>query len=192
MTILLIDNYDSFTYNLYQYLRHYHDVVVLKNDEASLVEIQQTQWTGVVISPGPGGPMDAGCCLAVVQAYHQHVPILGVCLGHQVIADFFGARVRVSTEPCHGEASALLHDESALFAGVPARFMAARYHSLLVQRSSVPSTLLISCQDESGSVMGLRHRLLPVYGLQFHPESILTPHGETVIKNFMSICNREN
>ncbi len=184
--ILVIDNYDSFTYNLVQYLGELGaEVQVLRNDQADVDEVERMRPARIVISPGPGTPDDAGISLAVIARLGERVPILGVCLGHQAIGQAFGGRVVRARQVMHGKVSRIRHDARGVFAGVPADFVATRYHSLVVARDSLPAALEVSAQSEDGEVMGLRHRTLPVEGVQFHPEALLTEHGHRMLENFL-------
>ena len=184
--ILVIDNYDSFTYNLVQYLGELGaEVKVLRNDEASVDAIAALAPERIVISPGPGTPDDAGVSLEVIARLAARVPILGVCLGHQAIGQAFGGKVVRAGRVMHGKVSRIRHDGKGVFAGVPEDFVATRYHSLVVERESLPKTLEVSAESEDGEVMGLRHRTLPVEGVQFHPEALLTEHGHRMLENFL-------
>ncbi len=184
--LLLVDNYDSFTYNLYQYLGELgaHTRVV-RHDELSVVEALDTQPDGIVISPGPGTPDEAGISLELIRAATGRVPLLGVCLGHQALGQAFGGRVVRAPRLMHGKTSAIAHDGRTLFAGLPQPFVATRYHSLVVARESVPACLEISAWTDDGLVMGLRHREHLLEGVQFHPESILTSAGKDLLRNFL-------
>jgi anthranilate synthase component 2 len=184
--ILVIDNYDSFTYNLVQYLGELGAAVeVLRNDEASVEEIERLRPERIVISPGPGTPDDAGVSLALIARLAGRVPVLGVCLGHQAIGQAFGGKVVRARQVMHGKVSRIRHDGRGVFAGVPEEFVATRYHSLVVERASLPPALEVSAQSEDGEVMGLRHRRLAVEGVQFHPEALLTEHGHRMLENFL-------
>jgi anthranilate synthase component 2 len=185
--ILLIDNYDSFSFNLYQLLGGFNpEIRVIRNDEVSLADIVVKRPSHIVISPGPGKPADAGLCPAVVSSFAGKIPILGVCLGHQVICEVFGGLVSYAKTLRHGKASAITLDTNCpIFAGLPPVIQGARYHSLAADPSSLPETLLVTARSEDGEIMGLRHRDFPVYGVQFHPESILTPEGKYIVKNFL-------
>jgi anthranilate synthase component 2 len=184
--ILVIDNYDSFTYNLVQYLGELGAAVeVLRNDEASVEEIERLRPERIVISPGPGTPDDAGVSLALIARLAGRVPVLGVCLGHQAIGQAFGGKVVRARQVMHGKVSRIRHDGRGVFAGVPGEFVATRYHSLVVERASLPPALEVSAQSEDGEVMGLRHRRLAVEGVQFHPEALLTEHGHRMLENFL-------
>ena len=184
--ILVLDNYDSFTYNLVQYLGELGaQVKVLRNDEASVEQIEAMAPERIVISPGPGTPDDAGVSLGVIERLGARVPILGVCLGHQAIGQAFGGRVVRARQVMHGKVSRVRHDGRGVFAGVPGEFTATRYHSLVVERSTLPDVLEITAQSEDGEIMGLRHRTLAVEGVQFHPEALLTEHGHKMLENFL-------
>mgnify|MGYP002749788220 CR=1 FL=1 len=186
--IFMIDNYDSFTYNLVQYLGVLGSrVEVRRNDKITLDEIEQMKPERIVISPGPGTPQLAGITIAMIERFHQKVPILGVCLGHQAIGACFGGRVVHASQVMHGKTSEISHDGKTIFHGLPEPFTATRYHSLAVERESLPDCLEISAEAEDGEIMGLRHREYPVEGIQFHPESILTTEGMNILKNFLNI-----
>lgn len=191
--ILLIDNYDSFTYNLYQYLCELGArVEVARNDEVTPAEVEALAPEGLVISPGPCTPREAGVSLELIRRLSGRIPILGVCLGHQCIGEAFGGRVVRADELYHGKTSLIYHDGRGVFRGVPSPFRAIRYHSLVVAADSVPECLEITARTDRGLVMGLRHRYLPVEGVQFHPESIMTEYGKTILKNFLSLCKGGN
>jgi anthranilate synthase/aminodeoxychorismate synthase-like glutamine amidotransferase len=184
--IAVIDNYDSFTYNLVQYLQELGaHVRVFRNDEVACDELETLGPTHVVLSPGPGTPDDAGITLPLIERLAGRVPILGVCLGHQAIGQAFGGRVVRAGRVMHGKVSRIRHDSSSVFAGLPDDFVATRYNSLAVERSSLPSCLAVTARSEDGEIMGLRHRTLPVAGVQFHPEALLTEHGHRMLQNFM-------
>ena len=186
--ILMIDNYDSFTYNLYQYLGMLGvEVEVRRNDKISLDEIEGMKPERVVISPGPGTPQSAGITISVIERFHHQVPILGVCLGHQAIGAAFGGRVVHASKLMHGKTSEIHHDGKGIFGGMPEPFTATRYHSLAVERKSLPSCLEVSAEAEDGEIMGLRHRECRVEGVQFHPESILTKEGMLILENFLTL-----
>ena len=185
--LLLIDNYDSFTFNLAQYLGELgQDVKVLRNDAIDVAGIRALAPERIVISPGPGTPDQAGITLAILRELAGATPILGVCLGHQAIGQHYGGKVSRAPEPVHGKPVEVTHDGRTIFAGLPERFSAGRYHSLIVDRDSMPDCLEISAESPDGLVMGLRHRELPVEGVQFHPESILTDHGKQMLANFLA------
>lgn len=186
MKILLLDNYDSFTYNLFQYLSELGaSVEVHRNDEIEIDEIRELAPDKIVISPGPCTPAEAGISLPLIRELGIEIPILGVCLGHQAIGAAFGGRVIRAPEPVHGKLSPILHEGQGVFKGVPSPFDATRYHSLIVERESLPSSLEVTAQTEDGLIMGLRHRDLPVEGIQFHPESYTTEHGKQLLRNFL-------
>lgn len=184
--ILIIDNYDSFTYNVYQYVASLgYEVEVIRNDKITLDEIEEKQYSGIIISPGPGTPEDAGISKEVITRFAGQVPILGICLGHQAIGEVFGAKVVRAPKPIHGKVSSVYHDGSGIYQGLTQPFTAGRYHSLLVAEESVPDCLEITARTEEGLVMGLRHREFPVEGVQFHPESVLTPEGIKLLEHFL-------
>ena len=184
--LLLIDNYDSFTYNLYQYLSELgSEVVVRRNDQVTLEEIDQLQPERIVISPGPGDPDDAGVSVEVIQRFGDRIPLLGVCLGHQCIGQAFGGKVVHAGELVHGKSSVVYHEGKSVFRALPSPFEAIRYHSLVVERESLPECLEITAETQSGLIMGLRHRELPIHGVQFHPESIRTVVGKDLLSNFL-------
>jgi anthranilate synthase/aminodeoxychorismate synthase-like glutamine amidotransferase len=186
--ILVIDNYDSFTYNLVQYLGELGaGLRVVRNDTESVEAVAAMRPDRIVISPGPGTPDGAGITLDLVRRLSASTPILGVCLGHQAIGQAFGAVVRRAKRQMHGKVSAITHDSRGVFRDIPSPFSATRYHSLVVVAESVPADLEISARAEDGEIMGLRHRQLRVEGVQFHPESILTEHGKTILRNFLEM-----
>jgi para-aminobenzoate synthetase component II len=186
--ILLIDNYDSFTFNLAQYLGQMgQKIEIHRNDEISLDEIEELNPERIIISPGPCTPKEAGISVPVIQRFAGKVPILGVCLGHQAIGTAFGGRVIRAKKIMHGKTSDIQHDSKTIFRGLPLPFVATRYHSLIVERKSLPRTLEISAETADGTIMGLRHRKLRVEGVQFHPESVLTDAGFQLLRNFLTI-----
>lgn len=188
MAVLLIDNYDSFTYNLYQYLGELGaQVEVVRNDEVTLEDIAEMAPDHIIISPGPGNPDDAGISKDVIRRFAGEVPILGVCLGHQCIGEVYGGVVEGAGEILHGKVSKITHDGRGVFAGIPSPIEATRYHSLAIRQDSVPDVLEVSARSESGIIMGVRHRELRVEGVQFHPESILTPAGHDILRNFLAM-----
>lgn len=190
--ILLIDNYDSFTYNLYQMIATLTDSVqVMRNDALSLSTIAQLAPAGIVLSPGPGRPEAAGLCLAIIRHYSGQIPILGICLGHQAIATAFGGTVTSADQIEHGKHSLIFHDRQGLYEDMPVPFLGARYHSLVVKRDDLPPTLSITAQTADGTPMGIQHTSHPTYGLQFHPESVLSEHGEILIQSFLSQCHKQ-
>jgi len=185
--LLLIDNYDSFTYNLYQYLCELGaDVLVRRNDEVTIEEIERLQPERIVISPGPGDPDDAGVSVDVIRRFGPSLPLLGVCLGHQCIGAAFGGRVVHADTLMHGKSSLVYHDGRGVLAGLPSPFEAIRYHSLVVDRPSLPGCLDVTAQTATGTIMGLKHRAYPIHGVQFHPESIMTVVGKDLLRNFLS------
>ncbi len=184
--LLLIDNYDSFTYNLVHYLGELGaEVVVKRNDALGADEAMALGLDGLVLSPGPCDPDKAGICLELIGKAAGRLPMLGVCLGHQAIGQAFGAKVVRGPEPMHGKLSDTFHNGHDMFAGIPSPFRATRYHSLILERVSLPDCLEITAETGDGIVMGLAHRQLPIYGVQFHPESIASEHGHRVLKNFL-------
>ena len=185
--LLLIDNYDSFSYNLYQFVGEINpDIKVIRNDEMTVEEIENLSPEKIIISPGPGKPEDAGICIDVIKHFAGKVPILGVCLGHQAICKAFGAAVSHAKSIMHGKESVIKTDTSSLiFKGLPKNITVARYHSLAAVDSTMPDCLKITATSDDGEIMAVEHRHFPVYGLQFHPESIMTPDGMTILRNFM-------
>jgi anthranilate synthase/aminodeoxychorismate synthase-like glutamine amidotransferase len=187
--LLVIDNYDSFTYNIVQYLGELGaEMLIRRNDEISLEEIEnEVKPERILISPGPGTPDDAGISLDVLRSMHTKVPILGVCLGHQAIGQFFGGKVVRAPIPVHGKHAEICHDGKGVFEGLTYRFKAGRYHSLIVDREQFPDELEISATTPDGLIMGLRHKTLKIEGVQFHPESILTSEGKKLLQNFLNL-----
>jgi anthranilate synthase/aminodeoxychorismate synthase-like glutamine amidotransferase len=184
--IVMIDNYDSFTYNLVQYLGELGaDVRVFRNDEVRVEDVEAAAPSHVVISPGPCTPTEAGISLALIDRLAGRVPILGVCLGHQAIGQAFGGKVVRAKQVMHGKTSRIRHDGKGVFAKIQDPLVATRYHSLVVERASLPSCLEVTAESEDGEIMGLRHRSLPVEGVQFHPEALLTEHGHEMLQNFI-------
>ncbi|MGQ0749826.1 MAG: anthranilate synthase component II [Betaproteobacteria bacterium] len=184
--LLMIDNYDSFTYNLVQYLGELgEEVGVYRNDQIGLAEIESMRPERIVISPGPCTPHEAGVSVPLVKRFAGKVPILGVCLGHQSIGQAFGGRIVHAQRLMHGKTSAIQHEGQGVFRTLPKPFQATRYHSLAVERASLPECLEVTAWSDDGEIMGLRHRTLPVEGVQFHPESILTEHGHQLLRNFL-------
>lgn len=185
--ILVIDNYDSFTYNLVQYLGELGEQVeVRRNDEIDLAGIEALKPDHILISPGPCTPNEAGISLSLIEHFKGKVPILGVCLGHQSIGQVFGGEVIRAERLMHGKTSPILHDGKTLFKDLPSPFTATRYHSLIVKRETLPDCLEISAETAEGEIMGLRHKEYPIEGVQFHPESIITDHGLTILRNFLN------
>ena len=193
MAFLMIDNYDSFTYNLVQYFWELGvEMEVFRNDRIRLADIDVGILEGIVLSPGPGTPADSGICPEIVREFAPDLPILGVCLGHQTIGEVFGGSVVRAPRLMHGKTSPVLHDGSDLFAGIPSPFEATRYHSLIVLESTLPPEIEVTARTEEGEVMALAHRRYPTRGVQFHPESILTLHGKTLLANFISLARSFN
>lgn len=183
--LLIIDNYDSFTYNLVQYFQCLNqEVIVFENDQISLEEIQQLSPQYIVISPGPKGPREAGISLAVIEHFYQQIPILGICLGHQCLAHFFGASIVQAPEIIHGKTSEIIHHKQGLFRNLPSPFLATRYHSLAIDTSTLPSCFAIDAWANN-TIMAISHRQYPLYGLQFHPEAILSEHGLQLLTHFL-------
>ena len=184
--ILMVDNYDSFTYNIVQYFGELGAAVtVVRNDEVSLADIAAQAPTHLVISPGPCSPAEAGISVAAIQHFAGKLPILGVCLGHQAIGAAFGGKIIRAKQLMHGKTSVISTTQQGVFAGLPAQFTVNRYHSLAIERSSCPAELELTAWTDDGEIMGVRHRSLPIQGVQFHPESILTEHGHAMLKNFL-------
>ncbi len=187
--ILMIDNYDSFTYNLVQYLRQMSmEVEVARNDRIGIEEVAARPPAGIIISPGPGRPEGAGICMDLIRRFSGQIPILGVCLGHQAIAAVFGAKVVAAKRLMHGKTSTVTADGAGVFAGLPRAFQAMRYHSLAVARDSLPACLTVTAEAEDGEIMGLRHSEHSTEGIQFHPESIMTPVGKRLLRNFVHMA----
>jgi anthranilate synthase component II len=187
--LILIDNYDSFTYNLVHYLGELGaEVVVHRNDALSVADVLAARPKAIVLSPGPCTPNEAGICLELVKAAGPKIPLLGVCLGHQSIGQAYGGDVVRAPSLMHGKTSTVSHTGEGIFDGVPDRFTATRYHSLLVQRSTLPSALTITAETDDGLIMGLAHREYPVHGVQFHPESIASEHGHLLLANFLALA----
>jgi len=184
--ILIIDNYDSFTYNLYQYIGEINpDITVYRNDKITIEEIRKLKPSHIVISPGPGQPKDAGITEVLIKELYKEVPILGVCLGHQAIGEVFRGKIVHADELVHGKASKIKLEECELFKGLPKTIKAGRYHSLVVDSKTIPKDFIITAQTEDGCIMGIKHREYPVFGIQFHPESILTENGMEILRNFL-------
>jgi anthranilate synthase component II len=184
--LLMIDNFDSFTYNLVQYFGELGaSVKVVRNNEVTVDDVARMKPAQIVISPGPCTPSEAGISLDTIRRFSGEIPILGVCLGHQAIGQAFGAKVVRAKRVMHGKVSEVRHDGKGVFTGLPAGVTVTRYHSLAVERESLPDCLVVTAETEEGEIMGLRHRTLPVEGVQFHPEALLTEHGHAMLKNFM-------
>lgn len=184
--LLLLDNYDSFTYNIYQLFSDIGaQVEVVRSDKISIDGIRAKDYRGIIISPGPGIPQDAGISEEVIRQLGGEIPILGICLGHQAIGEVFGGRVVRAGEIVHGKASPICHCGTGLYQGIPEHTQAARYHSLIIERESLPDVLEVTSQLDNGTIMGVRHKTFPIEGIQFHPESILTPDGRAMMKNYL-------
>ena len=194
MSFALIDNYDSFTYNLFHYLGELGaKIEVWRNDAISAEEVLARNPRGIVLSPGPCTPNEAGICLDVIKlAAERRVPLLGVCLGHQAIGQLFGGKVVRAPVPVHGKTSPVHHNGASLFAGLPTPYLATRYHSLIVERESLPACLEVTAWTEDGLIMGLTHKELPIAGVQFHPESIASEHGHALLRNFLKLADRHS
>lgn len=190
--ILVIDNYDSFTWNLVQYLSELDEVRTVRNDRVTLEEIGEMAPSHIVISPGPGTPDDSGISKDVIRVFHGRIPILGVCLGHQALGAVFGGRVVRADKPCHGKVSLIHHEGDGILEGMPAPFRATRYHSLVVEESSLPEDLKVTARTGDGTVMAMEHRDHPLFGVQFHPESILTESGMNLLRNFHRTAVRDS
>ncbi len=186
--ILLIDNYDSFTYNLVHYFAALGATVeVVRNDALSVTDIVGKKPNGIVISPGPATPNEAGICLELLKENQGRIPLFGVCLGHQSIGQAYGGKVIRAAQVMHGKTSQVTHTNKGIFKGIPSPFTAARYHSLIVERSSLPASLEVTAETSDGTIMGLQHVSQPVFGVQFHPESIASEHGHAMLKNFLDV-----
>jgi len=191
--ILVIDNYDSFTYNLVQYLGEMgQDISVFRNDAITLVEIETMRPNKIVISPGPCTPKEAGISVDLIKTFGPTIPILGVCLGHQAIGEAYGGDIVRAERLMHGKTSMILHDGKSVYQGLPNPFEATRYHSLIIRKESIPDCLEITSWTDAGEIMGVRHKLYPVEGVQFHPESILTLVGKDLLRNFLSLAPSVN
>jgi anthranilate synthase component 2 len=191
--ILLIDNYDSFSYNLYQLVGSVEpDITVIRNDDCTLEEIEAMNPEALILSPGPGRPADAGICIPAIKYFAGKLPILGVCLGHQAICEAFGATISYAKELMHGKQKEIYKKgESVLFTGLESPFPAARYHSLAAVPETLPKELTVTAESKDGEVMAVEHREYPIYGVQFHPESVMTPDGKKMIKNFMEVVRND-
>ncbi len=186
---LMIDNYDSFVYNLYAYIRELgEEIQVVRNDKINLADITAINPEGILISPGPGRPDDGGISEKVIQHFAGHIPILGICLGHQIIAHSFGAKIKKGKCPMHGKISTIYNDGQGVFHNLPKTYQVTRYHSLVVQEDDLPKELQVDARSDDGVVMGISHRKYPIYGVQFHPEALLTQYGHELLENFHKIC----
>jgi anthranilate synthase component 2 len=189
--ILLIDNYDSFTYNLLHYLQEAGaEVKVVRNDAITMEEIAAQKPAGILISPGPGTPDDAGICLEVLEQFQETIPIFGVCLGHQSIGQAFGGKIIRGEVPMHGKVSEVMHHGQMMFDGIPSPFQATRYHSLIIDPANLPACLTVTAETADGTIMAVQHQELPIFGVQFHPESIASEHGHRMLANFLKVCDR--
>ena len=191
--IILIDNYDSFSYNLYQLIGSVEpDIRVIRNDDCTVEEIEAMNPEAIILSPGPGKPKDAGICIEAIQYFKGKVPIFGVCLGHQAICEAFGATVGYAKELMHGKKKEIeKNGKGRLFAGMPEHFPAARYHSLAVEEETLPKELVVTARCEDGEVMAVEHEKYDIFGVQFHPESVMTPEGRQMIENFMEVVKHD-
>jgi anthranilate synthase component 2 len=191
--VTLIDNYDSFTWNLVHYLGALGaDVAVYRNDQIAVADVLGSRPDAIVLSPGPCTPTEAGICLDLIRAAGARIPIFGVCLGHQAIGEAYGGKVVRAAVPMHGKLSAIRHDGTGIFARIASPFQATRYHSLIVARASLPDDLVVTAATDDGLIMGLSHKSLPVHGVQFHPESILSEHGHHILRNFLDLAEAWN
>lgn len=188
--ILVIDNYDSFTYNLVQIIAGFDEVTILRNDDQQLQDSDLSKYNGIIISPGPGRPENAGLIVSIIRKYYRKLPILGVCLGHQAIAYAFGGKIISAAEIVHGKTDKIFHCSKSIFKDLPLPFTATRYHSLTVVRDSLPDELQVTAETANGQLMGLVHNDYPTYGVQFHPESIASDAGELLIEKFIQLCHR--
>lgn len=187
--ILVIDNYDSFTYNLVQYIgEKEEDIKVVRNDKITISEIKRLPLLCIIISPGPGRPDDAGISCEVIREFKGSIPILGVCLGHQCIGEVFGGKIVGAERLMHGKTSEIFHNGEFIFKDIPSPFIATRYHSLIIENQTIPSCLEIIAKTKDNEIMGIRHREYPIFGVQFHPESILTIEGKKILYNFLNLC----
>lgn len=186
--ICIIDNYDSFVYNLYQYVGEIQpNIVVYRNDKVSIAEIEKLKPSHIILSPGPGRPEDAGICVELINYFGGKIPILGICLGLQAIGLAFGGKIGYAKQVMHGKQSLVTNNGKGIFKDIPDCFMAVRYHSLIVERQDLPDSLQISAYTEDNTIMAFNHKQYPIYGLQFHPESILTEYGKVMIRNFLNV-----
>ncbi len=186
MKIILIDNYDSFTFNLYHYLSIYSKVEVVRNDKINSDKIIKKKYNKIVISPGPGNPNQSGNCLEIVKKLYKKIPILGVCLGHQIIGQIFGSKIKQAKKLVHGKTSLIVSKKIGILKNIPRKFEATRYHSLIVDKKTLSKDIEITAETESGIIMGIQHKNYNVHGVQFHPESIKTKHGLKILKNFVT------
>lgn len=193
MTILLIDNYDSFTYNLYHYMAKVADenIEVIRNDKITIEQINKMNLSSIVLSPGPCSPNEAGICLDVIDNFKEKLPILGVCLGHQAIGQYFGGKI-IKHRPMHGKISDIFHENSSVFKNLPSPFKATRYHSLIIEKNSLPKSLEITALTKDDVIMGVKHKEFNIHGVQFHPESIASEYGHELIENFLKLTSLKN
>ena len=190
--ILMIDNYDSFTFNLVQYLGQLNEkVAVFRNDQIPISDIREMAPAAIIFSPGPGKPKNSGKMVEIIQKLYSEIPMLGVCLGHQAIAYAFGGKISRAQKLMHGKSADIIHDEKHLFQNLPNPFLAARYHSLIVDKERLPECLEISATSQEGEIMGIRHKEFLIEGIQFHPESILTVYGKRILKNFLHLLPKK-
>ena len=191
--LLMIDNYDSFVYNLVRYFNELNeDVHVVRNDKVSLAEINENKYSGIVISPGPKNPKEAGISLEIIKKFKGRIPILGICLGHQCIGHAFGGKIIRGKEPMHGKLSNVRHNNAGVFKNIKNPLRVTRYHSLVVAKGEMPEELMVTAVSEDGAVMGIQHKKYPIYGVQFHPEAHLTEEGHKLLNNFILECKRFN
>jgi len=191
--IIIIDNYDSFTFNLVQYVGSINpNLKVFKNDQITLDQVENLKPKGLIISPGPGTPSKSGICIDLIKNFKAKLPILGICLGHQAIAEAFGAKIERARDVMHGKISEINHNGSLIFKDIPFSFNATRYHSLVAVKKNFPDTLKITSKTCDGYIMSIEHKYLPIYGVQFHPESILTDYGMKIIENYLNIVNDDD
>lgn len=187
--LVMIDNYDSFVYNLVHYVKELgEEIVVFRNDKVALETIQALSPSGILLSPGPKDPSEAGICQEMIRSFSNRIPILGVCLGHQVIAHVCGGRVVKGEKPMHGKLSKVFHQQAGIFSQIPSPMLATRYHSLVVESSTLPEDFIVTARSEDGEIMGLKHKTLLLEGVQFHPEAVLTEHGHALLGNFIAWC----
>lgn len=187
--IVMIDNYDSFVYNLVHYVKELgEELVVFRNDQVTIDDIKKLSPSGIIISPGPKAPDDAGMCAEIILSFSKSIPILGVCLGHQIIAHVYGGTVAKGEKPMHGKLSPVFHQQEGIFSHIPSPMLVTRYHSLVVENDTLPDDFIVSASSDDGVIMGLKHKTLLLEGVQFHPEAVLTEHGHALLGNFISWC----
>lgn len=187
--LVMIDNYDSFVYNLVHYIKELgEDILVFRNDQVTIDDIKKLSPSGIIISPGPKAPDDAGMCAEIMTAFSKSIPILGVCLGHQVIAHVYGGKVVKGVKPMHGKLSTVSHQQEGIFSQIPSPMLVTRYHSLVVESDTLPDDFIVTARSEDGVIMGLKHKTLLLEGVQFHPEAVLTEHGHALLGNFITWC----